>query len=98
MERLRYLLEHPVKIGLAALAVAFASLLAEGTLLDLWSLKSEKVKIQEKYRSLVQQNLKLQEKILQARNSDKFIAKQARERLDMVKEDELVFIFENDER
>jgi len=82
MDRFRQLLDHPIKIGLATFAIALASLLAEGTLIDLWSLKTEKFKFNEKYKSLVQENIKLQEKILQARNSDKFIAKQARERLD----------------
>lgn len=97
MEWFRQCLEHPLKIGLSALAVAFAGLLAEGTLIDLWNLKAEKAKIQTRYEKLERQNTELKAKILQAKNSDKFIGKQAREKLELVRDDELVFIFENDE-
>ena len=79
-----------------ALAVAFAGLLAQGTLIDLWNLKSEKWILEQRYQDTLKTNASLAQKIDQARNSDKFIGRQAREKLDLVKSDELVFIFEND--
>ena len=90
------LLEHPVKIGIAASGLAFVGLLTQGTWIDLWNLKSEQWKLQKKYEDTLKYNAVLQAKIEQARTSDKFIGRQAREKLDLVKEDELVFIFENE--
>jgi len=90
------LFEHPIKIGTFALIIAFASLLAEGTLIDLWSLKREKLKLQKRYTELKERSLDLRVRLEQAKNSDGFIGRQARDKLDLVKEDELVFIFEND--
>jgi len=79
-----------------ASVVAFAGLLAQGTLIDLWNLKSEKWHLNQRYTDTLKSNADLQSKIGQARNSDKFIGHQAREKLDLVKDDELVFIFENE--
>ena len=89
-------MEHPVKLGIMALAVAFAGLLAQGTLIDLWNLKSEKWLLDQRYQETLKTNRGLALKINEARNSDKFIGRQAREKLDLIKSDELVFIFEND--
>src|ERR1700733_12663498 len=95
-QSLHNLLEHPIKVGIMALAVAFAGLLAQGTLIDLWNLKSEKWRLEERYHETIKTNAGLSSRIDQARNSDKFIGRQAREKLDLVKDDELVFIFENE--
>lgn len=94
-EWIRNLLEHPLKVCIVALALAFASLLAEGSLLNLWNLKSEKQKLLDKYQITSQKNSQLKGKILKAQSSDKFIGHEARERLDLISEDELVFIFDN---
>jgi len=90
------LLEHPVKIGITATGLALVGLLTQGTLIDLWNLKSEQWKLQKRYQETLKYNQSIQAKIEQARTSDKFIGRQAREKLDLVKEDELVFIFENE--
>jgi cell division protein FtsB len=90
------LFEHPLKFTGFALLVAFTSLLAGGTLLDLWNLDREKIKIESRLNQTLASNSVLESKIEQAKSSDKFIAKQAREYLDLVKDDELIFIFEND--
>lgn len=68
-----------------------------GTFFDLWNLAREKSKIQHHLDSTVRENATLESKIRQARTSDKFIGHQARETLNLVKEDELVFIFESDD-
>jgi cell division protein FtsB len=93
---IRKLLEHPVQVGLLAALVAIASLLAEGTLLHLWDLKREKVRLQKRYAETVAYNQDITRKIKQARSSERFIAREARDRLDLVREDELVFIFEDE--
>ena len=89
-------MDHPVRVAVIAGLVAFAGLLAQGTLIDLWNLNSEKWRLEQRYQNTLKANASLQSKIDQARNSDKFIGRQAREKLDLVKDDELVFIFEND--
>ena len=85
-----------MKVAALAAVVAFSSLLAGGTFLDLWNLKQEKAKIQGRLEQTIKSNLILQSKIKQARSSDKFIGRQARDQLDLVKDDELIFIFENE--
>lgn len=90
------LLEHPVKLGVFASTLALVGLLTQGTLIDLWNLKAEQRKLEKRYQETLKYNTAIQAKIEQARTSDKFIGRQAREKLDLVKEDELVFIFENE--
>jgi len=85
-----------MRVGIMAALVAFAGLLAQGTLIDLWNLNSEKWNLNQRYSVTTKANEDLQSKIDQARSSDKFIGRQAREKLDLVKDDELVFIFENE--
>lgn len=91
----RNLLEQPMKVALASLLVALASLLAEGSLVNLWNLKVEKQKLLSKFEATEAKNILLQSKIKRAQSSDKFIGHEARERLDLVSEDELIFIFDN---
>jgi cell division protein FtsB len=90
-------LERPVKVAAVMIVVAFCSLLAGGTFWDLYNLSREKTKIRRHLDQTVRDNNQLQSKIKQARTSDKFIGRQARETLNLVKEDELVFIFETDD-
>jgi cell division protein FtsB len=91
------LLEKPIKVAVIALVIAFSSLLAGGTFMDLWNLNREKIKIKKNLDQITRDNLELQSKIKQAKTSDKFIGRQARATLDLVRQDELVFIFENDD-
>lgn len=88
------LLEHPIKVTLLATALAFTNLLTDGTFFNLWNLKKEKTKLEKRFQEAKRYNEKVQFKIDLARNSDRFIERQAREKLDLLKEDELVFIFE----
>lgn len=92
---MREFLEHPFKVGIAAVAIAFASLLTEGSLFNLWNLSVEKQRLVEKHQIVTKKNKELTDKILKAKNSSDFIGHEARERLDLVSEDELVFIFDN---
>jgi cell division protein FtsB len=96
LDKFLSLLEHPFKIGIAATGLAFVGLLTQGTLIDLWNIKSEEHKIQKRYQETLKYNEILKTKIEEARTSDKFIGRQARDKLDLVKEDEIVFIFENE--
>jgi cell division protein FtsB len=90
------LLENPVKVLSVAVAAALVGLLTQGTFLDLWNLHREIHKLQGRYRDTLKYNESMKTKIEQARTSDKFIGRQAREKLDLVQEDEMVFIFENE--
>src|SRR4051812_39102111 len=94
----RKLLDHPVRVAIVASFMAFGGLLLEGTLLNLWDLHREKSRLENRYKETVQTNKELLRKIDQAKSSDRFIARQALDRLDMIGENELVFIFENDEK
>ena len=95
IQAVRAFLEHPLKVGIAAVAVAFASLLSEGSLINLWNLKVEKQKMTERYKLVSEKNILLKSRIEKAQNSERFIGHEAREKLELVGEDELVFIFDN---
>lgn len=66
--------------------------------MDWWSLKTQQENLKTQYRQTVASNEFLQVRIKQARHSDKFIERQVREKLDLLKSDEIVFIFENDSK
>lgn len=93
---LNRLLEHPVKVAIVVALIGFSSLIYEGTLFNLWNLKREITSLHERFERTVKQSADLNFRIEQAKSSDKFIGRQARDRLDLLKEDEIVFIFEND--
>ena len=90
----RRLLEHPLQVLLLTTGFCLISLLFDGVLLNYWSLKSEKTRLESEYKKTVNENLILQKKVEQASHSEQFIGRQAREKLDLVGEDELVFIFQ----
>jgi cell division protein FtsB len=95
MNQLKYILAQPLKVAVAALAIAVASLLTEGSFTSLWNLKQEKTRLLRTQELVSAKNTELRSMIQKAQNSDSFIGHQARERLDLAGEDELVFIFDN---
>ena len=73
--------------------VGFGALLFDGSLLRLWTLKVEKAKLAERLTDYRRGNGELKFKIARASKNSEFIEKQAKEKLDLVKKDELVFVF-----
>lgn len=89
---LEELLSQPLRVLWICLGIAFLSLVASGTLLQLWGLHRniQKIELETQATSLKLESLNRD--LLQAQDPD-FIEKQARERFDLVQEGDLVFVF-----
>lgn len=80
---------------MACLAFAFIQLLIQGNLFHLVRMHSDRQALNENLHSIQADLLKLDLKIRQAKDPI-FIEKEAKDRLDMAGEDELVFVFSSD--
>ena len=91
------ILNRPLQVAFFCSLFALGTLLLQGTLIDLWTVKSEKKNMAQRIARLSTENMQLATKVQQAQKSHVFLEKEAKEKLEMLKQDELVFIFgEND--
>lgn len=89
------LLHQPVKVIWLCLIFAFVNLIADGTLLQLWSLNRNIQRLQTETVQVREKLVDVRQSIVQASDPD-FIEHQARERFDLVNEGDLVFVFSED--
>jgi len=89
------ILESPAKVALYCLGIIFFALVLDGTLFQLWSLYHEHDRLEKNIHQVKIESELLHKKIIQAQGLD-FIEKQARDQLDLVEEDEVVFVFSED--
>lgn len=90
--RVRELLDHPKKVFLLCAAFFIFSMLTSGLWWRLWALKADESRRVQLIQEEKQKLQKLEGMLAQAQ-SLKYIEKQAKDRLDLVAEDDLVFIF-----
>ena len=86
------LLNHPIKVIWLCLLFAFINLIADGTLIQLWSLNRNLERLQTETQKVKQQLVEVRGDIQKASDPD-FLEQQARERFDLVNEGDLVFVF-----
>lgn len=96
-ELLMELLNQPLKIFWVCTGLLFLSLVASGTLLQLWGLHRNIKKIDVETQATTLKLQSLQKDLLRAQDPD-FIEKQARERFDLVHEGDLVFVFSQESK
>jgi len=87
------LFHRPVLVLGFCLSLSFTALLFDGSLYHLWNLKTEKYEMQARIDRYEMENQNLSMKVQQAQKNDQFIEREAKERLDLLKKNELVFIF-----
>ncbi len=92
---LNHLLNHPVQVLWICLAVAGAGILLDGTAFRLWSLWRDHKVLTERIESTQARSKQLAFKIQMAQQPE-FIERAARDRFDLVKEGDLIFIFSDD--
>jgi cell division protein FtsB len=78
-----------------AIGVVFFALILDGSLFQYWTLVGEHQRLEQGIRSHEKMTQELNAKIKQAKSLE-FIEHQARDRLDLVDSDELVFVFSDD--
>ncbi len=92
----RDLVNSPARVAMYALGVIFFALVLDGSLFQYWTLVREHTRLEQSISVHEKQNKELLGKISQARSLE-FVEHQARDRLDLVNQDELVFVFSDDE-
>lgn len=90
--RVRELLNHPKKVFGFCVAFFLFSMLTSGLWWRLWALKADETRRAEIIQ-LEKQKLQKLEELLGQAQSLSYIEKQAKDRLDLAAEDDLVFIF-----
>src|SRR5687768_3465303 len=89
------LFNSPFKVFLVCLGIGFLTLILDGTLLRLWSLHREHDRIEKNVLSVRDKSKLLEVQISKAKEMD-FVERQARDRFDLVGENDLVFVFSNE--
>jgi len=92
---LRRFLQNPGAVLVMAGGVTFAAVLMDGTLFRIWSLDRDRDRQEARIESLKASILQ-KEKALRESSRAEFIEKQVRDRLDFVRDGDLVFVFPDD--
>jgi len=89
------LLNSPKMILIICLIFAVSGTLLDGTLYRIWELKSEESKIEARLIDTKTSLMRLKKQIKMA-NDPIFIEREAKDRFDLVQEDDLIFVFSDE--
>lgn len=89
---LRRTLNYPKRVLTMCLVFLAVSVLLNGSLFRIWSLRRDHMQLQQQMADTASLTQKLEIQLHQAKDPA-FIERQARDKLDMVNEDDLVFVF-----
>jgi cell division protein FtsB len=89
------LFNSPLRVLTICFAFGFLTLILDGTLLRLWSLHREHDRIEQSISEIQTQSKVLGRQISKAKEME-FVERQARDRFDLVGENDLVFVFSNE--
>lgn len=94
----RGFLQTPTLVLLVSVGLTFSALLLDGTLFRIWSLDRDRDQMESRIHALKASILK-KDVLLRESSRPEFIEKQVRDRLDFVRDGDLVFVFpdESDE-
>lgn len=87
-------LSRPYQLFFIVISVMSISLLVDGTLIEIWTFDREIKRLESDLEKTRNDNQKFRFQIERASHDEIFIERQARQQLDLIKEDELVFLFE----
>lgn len=89
---LRRFLNHPTKVAMACVFVFSVSIVLNGNVFRLWNLHRDYDRINAEISSTRQNIASLNGQLKQAKDPS-YIERQARDKLDLASEDDLVFVF-----
>lgn len=95
-EFLNNFLYHPSRVFILCVIMGFLGVTLDGGLAKYWSLKKTEQELSERISSIQMASDQMRSQIENTKEVS-FIERQAREHLDLVNEDEIVFIFSQDE-
>ena len=90
--KLRRWLNQPKRVFLFCISIFILTLFLNGTVWKIWSLSNDKKNIQEQIQQARFSILDIEKQMKQAKDPY-FIERQARDKMDMVSENDLVFVF-----
>ncbi len=93
----RYFLNSPRRSFILCCVFIFIALVFDGSLFHLWRLYRDQSALNQRIEEVKQATELLKVEVQKARNP-RYVEKQARERFDLVAEDELVFIFSSENK
>lgn len=93
---LNSIIHRPLKVLWFCLALAFVNLVVDGSLLRLWGLHRDFSSTQDKIKNLTTQSAEIDKKLVKAADPS-FIEREAIDRLDLVNEGDLVFVFSDED-
>lgn len=88
---------QPIRVLSVCLVLIFFGLVIDGTLFRLWSLHRDSSNLTQKIKSLHKRSADLEVKILKAKDQG-FIELQARDRLELASEGDLIFVFADEDQ
>lgn len=89
---LNHWLNSPIKVFWACVAIIFLILISDGSVFRLWNLHGDQERITKNIGKLEKDFQVLDGQYLKV-NDPEFLEQQARDRLDLAGEDELIFVF-----
>lgn len=95
INEIQHLLMRPFKVLLICAVLGLLAIVYDGSLYRYWSLKQTETELSERISQIQNASQTIKSQIEQTKTS-RFIERQARERLDLVGEDEMVFVFSNE--
>lgn len=94
-ETVQKLLLNPIRVGLLCVLLGFLAITYDGSLYRYWSLKSTEQELVQRISQIQIATKQIKSQIEKSKSSE-FIEREARERLDLVGQDEIVFLFSED--
>lgn len=95
-EKIKSFLNHPLKVLFLSAAVSLGIMLYDGSFWNLWSLNRNQKEMTKRIAATSEEYKALEFKVEAAR-SKPFIEKQATDQLGLVREDDLIFVFSDEE-
>ncbi|OQW47224.1 MAG: hypothetical protein A4S09_15640 [Proteobacteria bacterium SG_bin7] len=89
---LNHWLNSPIKVFWACIGIIFLILISDGSVFRLWNLHGDQERITKNIAKLERDFQVLDGQYLKV-NDPEFLEQQARDRLDLAGEDELIFVF-----
>lgn len=90
------LLQHPQKVIWICLGLLTLNLVLDGSLFRIWSLHRDAESIAASIETLQAQNVEMKKRLQRAKDPA-FLEREARDRFDLVREGDLVFVFSEEE-
>src|SRR2546430_13385888 len=92
LDEIQDFIHNPRRVFIICLCLVLTTLLADGTLIKIWGLNQDIHKVQNNL-NLVNVEIERVEKQVHQANEPAYIEREARDRFDLVEDNDLVFVF-----